>query len=363
MRGDLIWSVVAGGCVAVWACAPVLGQSEERATNADGVPLPKQPESGGGGFALERAPDLPEMVRELASRLGHDEWSKREAAEQALLAMGPLAFDAIERLLESGELNAEQRVRLTRISWTSFQDLERAGMGISFGSQNEGAPARIGMTIEGFDSVNVLRANDIIVEFDGRPIATGGDLRVAILSRRPGERVELGIMRNGVVVRDTLELGSYGDLGNTRSLDINSLRDAWMFRCGGYQSTDVIGPGLTAERWAAAEVVTASDRVDGGGRSALELGALTARAAGENVRLGSQEDLNGLRERREQLQRLVAMRRENVRAMRARLDELAGDPRRLREVERNIELFEQQMRERLDEIRRIDQQIELRGGR
>jgi len=42
-----------------------------------------------------------------------------------------------------------------------------------------------------------LRVNDVILSVDGKPVRDAGSLRAAIGLRRPGERVSLGILRDG----------------------------------------------------------------------------------------------------------------------------------------------------------------------
>jgi len=49
-----------------------------------------------------------------------------------------------------------------------------------------------------------LRTGDLIVEFDGRTIATASDLGQAVLTRKPGDTVGVVVQRNGS--RETLRV-------------------------------------------------------------------------------------------------------------------------------------------------------------
>jgi serine protease Do len=72
-----------------------------------------------------------------------------------------------------------------------------------------------------------LKAGDIIVAIDGRPIKDGDDLVNEIASRRPGSTIRLGYMRDGKPQDTTVTIGDrdtvFADLNNPQpeSNDVN----------------------------------------------------------------------------------------------------------------------------------------------
>jgi serine protease Do len=56
-----------------------------------------------------------------------------------------------------------------------------------------------------------LRAGDVIVELDGKPVQNGAAFRAAYGSRKPGDRVQLGVSRDGAVSNLTATLATGSD--------------------------------------------------------------------------------------------------------------------------------------------------------
>lgn len=65
-----------------------------------------------------------------------------------------------------------------------------------------------------------LRAGDVIVRVDGRPVADTSELIQNISSRKPGDKVRLGIIRRGDAMDKTVTLGDRGEeLGATTTIE------------------------------------------------------------------------------------------------------------------------------------------------
>ncbi|MCH7892504.1 MAG: PDZ domain-containing protein, partial [Gemmatimonadetes bacterium] len=62
-----------------------------------------------------------------------------------------------------------------------------------------------------------LRVYDVIVELDGQPIERSGQLQQAIAMKRPGDRVSVGVYRDGRRVNVTVQLDE-ADLQGTREV-------------------------------------------------------------------------------------------------------------------------------------------------
>jgi C-terminal processing protease CtpA/Prc len=56
-----------------------------------------------------------------------------------------------------------------------------------------------------------LKAGDIIVSLDGRPIESGAQLQVEMLTKRPGETVVLDLMRNDTPLRISVQTRAWPD--------------------------------------------------------------------------------------------------------------------------------------------------------
>lgn len=208
-----------------------------------------------------------QTLGELIDQLDASSHAERERASRLLGQRRDLELAEIERMLRGEELSPEQRLRLDRIAWDRFRTGPRAGMGIQFGGTSIRG-VQIGGTVEGFDADRVLRANDVLLEMDGRPIGGQNDLRLEILSREPDEVVELRIEREGTEREVRVRMGSYSDLNAGRGgMQDELLRQAWLLRRdrraasrGGAWIEGSLGPA-----WASGEEAMHRRELDAGG--------------------------------------------------------------------------------------------------
>lgn len=155
---------------------------------------------------------------------------KRELAQNCL---GDARFCSLmliqARLFDPG-LSEEQRLRLGSAAYRLFAATVRGAMGVQF-SDSTPQGVVIGRTIEGFDSRVVLRPEDIIRSIDGRAAIDPDQVRALIISRDPGEEVELALLRNGEPLTVTLRMGRFDQLRErSGGPDERSLQLAWRVR-------------------------------------------------------------------------------------------------------------------------------------
>jgi aminopeptidase YwaD len=128
-----------------------------------------------------------------------DTWDKIDGPVTARLL--DLIFDVANRLDEAGS-----RPRFVRVNdahqasaaagqvgggygpyFGSVPDFAQMDNGVKFADVREGSPA----------AKAGLRAGDVLVEFDGKPIKNLYDFTYALRSRNPGDRVEVRVIRGG----------------------------------------------------------------------------------------------------------------------------------------------------------------------
>ena len=102
-------------------------------------------------------------------------------------------------------------------------------MGIQFSQQRLRQGVLVQATVAGFDAARVLRPNDIITSIGGRPITDRDQVSGEILSRAPGETMELVVIRGGRELELSITMGSWADLRNA-ALGIDRLEMAWRYR-------------------------------------------------------------------------------------------------------------------------------------
>lgn len=177
-----------------------------------------------------RAVDDASLLPVLIADLGADDLSTRESAQAVIETLDGGMLPAIERALTDNSLDVEQRQRLVRAGADVFARSPRAAMGIQFGG-----PSQDGVVIQNtvdagdFDAQIKLAANDIILEAGGEPMKGMDDLRIAIISRDPGEVVPLKVMRSGEVIEVAVELGSFANLTTAR-IDSATVQRSWAAR-------------------------------------------------------------------------------------------------------------------------------------
>ncbi|MCP4642630.1 MAG: Do family serine endopeptidase, partial [bacterium] len=78
--------------------------------------------------------------------------------------------------------------------WFDLED----GQGVLISEVSEDSPAeRAG-----------LKAQDVVVEFDGQPVTDSGTFRSRVASTAPGEKVDAVVLRNGKRVKKTIKIGT-----------------------------------------------------------------------------------------------------------------------------------------------------------
>lgn len=214
------------------------------------------------------APENAEIPEPLLAQLDSPELGAREDATRKI--GDPLRFgmNSIQRSLARPGLSPEQRQRLLSAGYELFKSTPRGAMGVAFdGTTAAGVLVRPAQ--QGFDASRVLRADDAIRAVDGRRIEDQDQIRVAIISRDPGEPLPLTLVRNGVPIETVVRLGSYTELRNSQSLDDSVLAAAWSYRVarlGGSSPQPPVVSGVASDRWEASalrqrQALTPSDQV------------------------------------------------------------------------------------------------------
>jgi len=106
----------------------------------------------------------------------------------------------------------------TTLMWIMNHAANQPFIGIVHQSLNEDQAARFNLPSSGFLITEVIRDSpaveagiqpwDFLVTFDGRRVSTADELRAAMLNRRPGDDVVLGIIRGGEHIYVPLTLGT-----------------------------------------------------------------------------------------------------------------------------------------------------------
>jgi len=193
-----------------------------------------------------------EVPASLLAELDAPDLKTREGAAQRLGALVQVGTGSIERALGKAALSAEQRQRLIGVGYEIFKSTPRGAMGVQFEF-----PTAAGVTVRpvqaGFDSVRVLKEGDAIRAIDGRRVEDQDEIRIAIISREPGESLPLTIVRDGVPIETSVKLGSYADLRNSQGLDDSVLSAAWaakVVRLAGTGGQAPVMCGISGEQWA-----------------------------------------------------------------------------------------------------------------
>lgn len=173
-------------------------------------------------------------VERLVEQLSSDSFVDRELAADELEYNQSYTLDQLEEQLSREDLSPEQRLRLNRAAMVRFISEPRAAMGIQLSNESSELGLKITGTVDGFDSVGKLQANDIISEINRWPIRSGADLQVAIVSRSPGESVPVVLLRGDRQIEIDVTLGDWDQLGTQGGLSRAALRAAWLHRSRGY---------------------------------------------------------------------------------------------------------------------------------
>lgn len=252
-------------------------------------------------FGASPLPDAaPVSLDALIAQLGSSDFASREAAHARLEARTDLTLADVQARLSDPGLNAEAKTRLLAVAKEIFMRTPRAAIGVRFGG-GFGAPAgsrpnTVQDVIAGFPALGVLQPGDAIVAIDG--VSVGQDfgmgtgmsssVRPQIVSRDPGDVVDMQVWRNGELLDLRVPLGKFADLrGGPNSLSPDDYEQAWRVRRAAMQaaarggpsqqtpagfeqiraSMSMINDGLAAARsmgWRSSQSMTRGDVLAGG---------------------------------------------------------------------------------------------------
>lgn len=211
------------------------------------------------------APAAGEDLASMISMLNSDVLAERENAENWLRSAEEVSLNELLETLVAGELSPEQTLRITHAARARFSARDPGALGVQFDNFNDdGGGAFITGTIENFAAAEFLKAGDQIRSMDGMPVLGYHDVRAAILSRDPGEVIEVGIVRAGQNLMFKIPLAEYSKLPerqNGRSGPNESdLEAAWRVRLARVmrsmridgtlpEDRREVRPALSQERW------------------------------------------------------------------------------------------------------------------
>lgn len=196
---------------------------------------------GAGGADVPPA----ESVDQYLPLLDSADWRTRAASARRISDLIGNDLSRCEALLRGSDLTPEQRQRLRDIAFAIFATTPRGAMGVSFDNNGQGSAegVLITSTHAPFEASRVLRAGDVVHAIDDLRVGSFADLRPAIISRNPGERVALKVFRKGDPLLIRLTLGNFGDLNSQRGvpagivqarvpamLSTSDLRAGWTIR-------------------------------------------------------------------------------------------------------------------------------------
>lgn len=196
----------------------------------------------------------PEWLRPDLGALAGDDLAARDSAQRRIATDPECTLTDLERCLVGPDRPApEVAERLLRLAKRRFMESPRAAMGVQFSRFDAGVGGvEINGTVRGFESETVLRPGDVIRSIGGMPTASQAAARCAIVSREPGERVTLDVLRRGEALQVSLALGSFAELSNAIGLDGSTLEAAWCIRCkrlGTRGEEPAVATGLDTARW------------------------------------------------------------------------------------------------------------------
>jgi len=193
-----------------------------------------------------------------------------------------------------GQLVANGRVSRAKLG-VSIQDVDRA-LADSFGLARAGGAMVANIEKGGPAARAGIKEGDVVLKFNGRPIARSADLPLAVSEAAPGSTAEIEVWRNGRTERLTAKLGELsepkvaaakvdsadgGRLGvAVRPLTANERREAEV--AGGLVVEDVNGPAARAGLQPGDLILALNGKPV---NSVEELRSLTGKSSGKNVAL------------------------------------------------------------------------------
>ncbi len=177
----------------------------------------------------------------------------------------------------------------------SIQDVDQ-GLADSFGLAKPGGAMVAFVEKDGPAAKAGLKEGDVVLKFNGRPIARSADLPLVVSEAAPGSKAELEVWRNGRTERFTAKLGELtepkvasaaggkadtGQLGlAVRPLTADERREAEV--AGGLVVEGVNGPAARAGLQPGDVILALNGKPV---KSVEELRALTGKSSGKNVAL------------------------------------------------------------------------------
>ncbi|MBL8990373.1 MAG: PDZ domain-containing protein [Phycisphaerae bacterium] len=179
----------------------------------------------------------PTSIDELVARLGADSFPQREAATLELSQRTEIPIADVERALANPALTLEQRTRLIEAARAKFYAAPRAALGVQFDSLQP-SRAVISKTFPAFPAAAMLQPGDEIIRVGDQSVTEEGwgVVRPKILSRDPGQSLDMTIRRNGEDLRLAVPLGKFTDLPQAR-MDSWDLQAAWLERRAAFEPT------------------------------------------------------------------------------------------------------------------------------
>ena len=297
-----------------------------------------------GASASGRQPDGADArVAGLVEQLDAGSYAERTRAT-GLLSDASVGAD-IETLARARVgASAEARARLDRAILSLFAQEPKGGLGVGFAPERDGG-VEIGTVVDdkaGFPAAAMLKPGDLIVGADGHALEDSDDLRVHILSHRPGESLELTVRRGGETLRFEAPLGAYSGLRGAAPIERSIARRAITRRLArkGIETPapDRIGGAIGIDDWLGAAYPGGATgvvrprapgfpniRAGGAGRDVYAGLGVSRRAL---VRpWGSREDASRIlrQSERERLGRRVRALETRIRVLEARAGALGGD--------------------------------------
>jgi PDZ domain-containing protein len=156
------------------------------------------------------APGTTQVVNEVITVEGHQTFPpdgevmyatvsvrERVSVLQALIGWLDPSVDVIPEENLRGDIPPDQyrqlNVEAMSDSKTTAQVLALGRVGFS----DLGVGAEIESVADGTPAAGVLRANDVVVEIDGKPIGTSDDAVTVIRAHQPGDRLQMKVRRDG----------------------------------------------------------------------------------------------------------------------------------------------------------------------
>lgn len=177
------------------------------------IPLePEQPR-----FALLDKQELksvkvdPQLLGDVR-QLEDDSFPVREEATKRLVQASTNNMIQLYAVLASDELSTEQRYRLLTVVRETLVRAPRGALGVSTNpvmqmqmqmqvqgqvpmNPDEPTGVKVDAFIDGLPAERVLQIGDWITRIDGKPLVQWDDLKFCVESKRPGEKVQLTVMR------------------------------------------------------------------------------------------------------------------------------------------------------------------------